>query len=123
MEHNKYPTAIIIMLFAGILSINILVSCKEENYSKIIISDPPMPTTTVVPDDHPESKYIMQSNPEVMLTDRVVYKDSAYVLDLSPKEATELSIPDETYQKVLAEVEKLNQTPKEKPGKYPPIVL
>lgn len=61
-----------------------------------------------LPSDSLGLKYEMQTNPELILADRVISKGSKFVLDLSQEEATALHIAPEVYQKCLKHIEKLN---------------
>jgi len=56
-----------------------------------------------------EVKYNMQSNPELMVADRIVCVKSVFILDLSLEESSELMIPKEVYEEALKQVENLNQ--------------
>jgi len=58
--------------------------------------------------DSLETVYMMQSDQELMLADRIVSKNTGYVLDLSEQEATELQIPIELYNKYQEIVQKMN---------------
>jgi len=58
--------------------------------------------------DSLETVYMMQSDQELMLADRIVSKNSGYVLDLSEQEATELQIPMELYNRYQEIVQKMN---------------
>lgn len=60
--------------------------------------------------DSLETLYMMQSNPELMLADRIISKNSTYVLDMSENEATELHIPVELYQKYVEVVKNMNRS-------------
>lgn len=44
-----------------------------------------------------EYKSQQQSNPESMLIDQIIYRDSIYVLNLNKDEATDLNISDSLY--------------------------
>jgi hypothetical protein len=52
---------------------------------------------------------MIQSNPELILTDRIVSKSAGFVLDLSEEEARELQIPDDLYRKYVDKVNELNK--------------
>jgi len=58
--------------------------------------------------DSLETIYMMQSDQELMLADRIVSKNTGYVLDLSEQEATELQIPIDLYNKYQEIVQKMN---------------
>jgi len=60
--------------------------------------------------DSLETIYMMQSDQELMLADRIVSKNTGYVLDLSEQEATELQIPIERYNRYLEIVQKMNSS-------------
>lgn len=66
-------------------------------------------TVGELPNDSLAIKYMMQSNSELMISDRIIYKNSAYVLDLSLEEAKQLSISDEMYQKYVEIVYHMNK--------------
>lgn len=66
-----------------------------------------------LPKDSLSIKHMMQSNSELIISDRIIYKNSNYILDLSPEEATQLSISDEVYQKYIKIVSEMNKKPKE----------
>jgi hypothetical protein len=59
--------------------------------------------------DKLETMYMMQSNAELILADRIISKSTGFVLDLSPEEAGELQIPDELYRKYINKVNELNK--------------
>lgn len=61
--------------------------------------------------DNLEAKYNMQSNPELMVADRIICVNSVFTLDLSLEESSELMIPKEIYEEALKQVEILNQKP------------
>lgn len=71
-------------------------------------------TVGELPKDSLTIKYMMQSNSELMISDRIIYKNSAYVLDLSLEEANQLSISDEMYQKYVEIVSNMNKENKER---------
>lgn len=64
----------------------------------------------VVSQDSLETLYMMQSNIELLLADRIISKPNGYVLDISKQEAVELDIPDELYQKYQAKVNELSKS-------------
>ena len=66
-------------------------------------------TVGELPNDSLAIKYMMQSNSELMISDRIIYKNSAYVLDLSLEEAKQLSISDDMYQKYVEIVYHMNK--------------
>lgn len=63
--------------------------------------------------DSIEMKYKMQTDLELILTDRIICKNSVFVLDLSEEEAETLQIPAEMYRRCLQHVEELNSKPEE----------
>lgn len=60
--------------------------------------------------DSLELRYMMQSNSELILSDRIIYKDSMYTLDISEQEADELHISEELYNKYVEIVKDMNNT-------------
>lgn len=96
-----------------LLFIFCLCSCKDDDlYNSPSPNDEavtPKSPIGALPADSLFIKYNMQSNSELILSDRIVCKDSRFVLDLSPQEASELLIPNETYQKYVEIVEKMNK--------------
>lgn len=50
----------------------------------------------------------LQSDSELMILDRIIYKNSVYILDLSAEEAADLDIPNEIYEKYKGYVNALN---------------
>lgn len=102
-----------IYILSILLSLSFLSSCKDDeilaptaaNSGKIDSTS----TIGSLPSDSLGIKYSMQSNPELILSDRIVYKNSKFVLDLSSEEASELLIPDEVYQKYAKIAEKMNK--------------
>lgn len=60
--------------------------------------------------DSLELRYMMQSNSELILSDRIIYKDSMYTLDISEQEADELHISAELYNKYVEIVKDMNNT-------------
>lgn len=55
-----------------------------------------------------ELKYKMQSDKELLLSDRIICKNSVFILDLSEEEAETLQIPAEMYRRCVQYVEELN---------------
>lgn len=60
--------------------------------------------------DSLELRFTMQSNSELILSDRIIYKNSMYTLDLSEQEADELHISAELYNKYVEIVKNMNNT-------------
>jgi hypothetical protein len=56
-------------------------------------------------------KYKTQSSPELILADRLIYKNDTYQLDLSWEEASQLGVPKDVYQEFVGNIEKINSTP------------
>jgi hypothetical protein len=98
-----------ISVFSIVVSIS---SCTDEmdNYNKGINIDDTAEYNKV-PSDSLEFKYSMQSNSELMVLDRIICKNSVYVLDMTSQEASELMIPIEVYQEAVKRVEFLNKAP------------
>ncbi len=53
--------------------------------------------------------FTIQSSPELLLADRIICKNSIFILDLTAKEAEELHIPDDLYQEYLRKAEEMNK--------------
>jgi hypothetical protein len=53
-------------------------------------------------------KYQMQSNSEIILADRLIHKNGAYVLDLAWEEASQLGISKDLYDEFNRKVNELN---------------
>jgi len=87
-----------------------VVGCKKE----IKVADTEKGETSglagIALQDSLETIYMMQSDQELMLADRIVSKSSGYVLDLSDQEATELQIPIDLYNRYLEIVQKMNSS-------------
>lgn len=99
----------ILSFWVSLLSI---VSCRDEALDVDRVNNVPSDSTVMVgkaPSDSLQIKHTMQSNPELILADRIIYKDSMFVLDLSQKEAAELHISNETYQKYVELAEMMNK--------------
>lgn len=102
-KFHLIPSLFLFVVFIG--------SCTDDfitgnNMDKTDISS----GYNVLPNDSLEIKYSMQSNPELMVADRIICNNSVFVLDLSLEEASELMIPKETYENALKQVEILNKT-------------
>jgi len=87
-----------------------MVGCKKE----IKVADAEKGETSEIAGialrDSLETIYMMQSDQELMLADRIVSKNTGYVLDLSEQEAAELQIPMELYNKYQEIVQKMNSS-------------
>ena len=70
-------------------------------------------TVGELPEDSLNIKYMMQTNSDLIISDRIIYKNSIYVLDLSLEEAKQLSISDKMYQKYVEIVSNMNKDNKE----------
>lgn len=70
-------------------------------------------TVGELPEDSLNIKYMMQTNSDLIISDRIIYKNSIYVLDLSLEEAKQLSISDDMYQKYIEIVSNMNKDNKE----------
>lgn len=90
-----------------------LSSCKDDEiFTPTVANGEKIDSTSTMgslPADSLGIKYSMQSNPELILSDRIICKNSKFVLDLSPKEASELLISNEVYQKYAKIVEDMNK--------------
>lgn len=86
-----------------------LTGCKKD-IRPVDIEKEDKAVSAVTLQDSLEAKYMMQSNPELMLADRIISKNSTYVLDISEKEANELHIPLELYNKYVEIVKNMNSS-------------
>lgn len=86
-----------------------IISCKKEILQDKAPGNKEGQATKVAAQDSLETLYMMQSNLELLLADRIISKPNGYVLDISKQEATELDIPDDLYQKYQAKVNELNK--------------
>jgi len=96
----------------SILSICFISSCIDDEIPNIdhakSYKDSSSVTRILLSSDSIAIKHDMQSNPELILADRIIYKNSMYVLDLSAKDASDLLIPEKTYQKYVKKVDEMN---------------
>ena len=94
-----------------VASIFIISSCAKDEVSVNPDTNKQDSLSTargVLPTDSLNIKHGMQSMSDLILADRIVYKDSKYVLDLSKEEASDLSIPEIKYQEYVDRVEEMN---------------
>lgn len=94
-----------------VASIFIISSCAKDEVSVNPYTNKQDSLSTargVLPTDSLNIKHGMQSMSDLILADRIVYKDSKYVLDLSKEEASDLSIPEIKYQEYVDRVEEMN---------------
>ena len=96
-------------LLFGILCLAFSVACKKD-IKPVDIEKESKEMSEVKLQDSLEAKYMMQSNPELMLADRIISKNSTYVLDISEKEASELHISSELYTKYVEIVKNMNNS-------------
>lgn len=107
------------LIIQTILFMLLIVSCTDNDILKSNSLDTKgakIDSTKMVgklPKDSLYIKHMMQSNAELIISDRIIYKNSNYILDLSPEEATQLSISDEVYKKYTTIVSEMNKKPKE----------
>ena len=100
------------MCIVGILLTTVVCisGCVEDQLmDKVDILSSPEVEGTVA--DDLEVMFKLQSDPELILSDRIIFKNSMFILDISPKEARELMIPDDLYQKYVKQVEDINKSP------------
>jgi len=104
MKRTKRILPILVCLALGV------VGCKKE----IKLADMEKGETSglagIALEDSLETIYMMQSDQELMLADRIVSKNTGYVLDLSEQGVTELQIPIELYNRYLEVVQKMNSS-------------
>ncbi|MCW8312536.1 hypothetical protein K7A41_14985 [Sphingobacterium sp. InxBP1] len=86
-----------------------IISCKKEILQEKAPINKEGLVSKVAAQDSLETLYMMQSNLELLLADRIISKPNGYVLDISKQEAFELDIPDELYQKYQSKVNELNK--------------
>lgn len=98
------------IIFSMILLAFSLVSCKDtlDNASNDNETD-----ISVIADDSLTVKFSIQSNPEFILTDRIITDGSSFILDLSEKDIKELNITSELYQQYVTKVEEMNSVAKD----------
>lgn len=87
------------------------ISCTDDMIKTEGIENNASSEYNVLPTDSLQIKYDMQSNFELMVADRIIYKNSSFVLDLSSEEASQLMIPKDVYQEAIKKVEMLNKSP------------
>lgn len=87
-----------------------LASCKKEILKDSNGQEETLKGKQVVSQDSLETLYMMQSNLELLLADRIISKSTGFVLDISKQEAVELDIPDDLYQKYQDKVKELNKS-------------
>lgn len=98
-------------LIKGIVITGVFLSSCEDRSDPIVESGDEkteIDSQTTSKDDL-ETMYMMQSNPELILSDRIISKSTGFILDLSLEEARELQIPDNLYQKYVDKVSELNK--------------
>ncbi|MCD8262310.1 MAG: hypothetical protein LUD15_13250 [Bacteroides sp.] len=101
----KTSKSYIIYLLTTLLCLS---TCKEENNP---IPEPEEETCGCNPvtQEQAAHTFILQTDPKLILADRILYKNSIYQLDLSREEVAELQIPEEIYQEFTDYVENLNK--------------
>ena len=100
------------ILLTGIaISLTYITACRKDNLKPDPLPDDKMEKTVAIPQDSLETMYMMQSNPELMLADRIISKNAVFYLDISQEEARELNISNELYQKYQNRVREMNNTP------------
>lgn len=97
-----------ISIFFAFLS---LISCMNDELHTQEIIGTDENSIVEVSADSLELKYKMQSSSELILADRLIYKDNAYQLDLSWEEASQLGVPRDVYQEFVRNIEKINTIP------------
>ncbi len=98
-----YSTLIMSSLFC-------MVACTDKDIPNINIENSSIEQSdkeqSFVNDN--ELKHKMQSDKELLLADRIICKNSVFILDLSEEEAETLQIPTEMYRRCIQYVEELN---------------
>jgi len=92
-------------LFLAFLLGLITIGCRKDIKS---IEMEKTQSRAEVRQDSLETLFKMQSNADLMLSDRIILKNSVYVLDMSEKEASELHISPELYHKYVEAVKGMN---------------
>ncbi|WP_209578914.1 MULTISPECIES: hypothetical protein [Sphingobacterium] len=85
-------------------------SCKKEILQDSNNEGKALKGKQVTSQDSLETLYMMQSNLELLLADRIISKSNGFVLDISKQEAVELEIPDDLYQRYQDKVSELNKS-------------
>jgi hypothetical protein len=98
----------LLAIVAMVMSLTII-SCKKEILQEKTPINNEGQAAKAAAQDSLETLYMMQSNLELLLADRIISKPNGYVLDISKQEATELDIPDELFQKYQSKVNELNK--------------
>ena len=88
-----------------VLVLTFMLVVSSCNDSDIIVSIDKSTQLNLTPD---EKLHMEQSSLENMLMDQIIYRDSAYILNMSKEEAIDLTIPDSLYVHYLKIVDDLN---------------
>lgn len=88
-----------------------LTSCTDEESHTQKIEEIDENGVVKMSADNMEIKYKMQSSPELILADRLIYRDDTYQLDLSWEEASQLGVSRDVYQEFVRNVEEINSNP------------
>jgi len=98
------------LLFTVLCLAFCIAGCKKEIRVADVEKGETSEPAAIALRDSLETMYMMQSDQELMLADRIVSKNTGYVLDLSEQEASELQIPIELYNKYQEIVQKMNSS-------------
>lgn len=100
-----------VIFFVGtVVMVFLLLSCEDQlDTAPKTISTLPDNGIPIGEKENYETMYMMQSNPELILADRIISKEAGFILDISKDEARELHISDEVYQKYVNRVNELNE--------------
>lgn len=100
-----------VFLLAVIFSMGFLLLSCEDRLDTIPKEIDASPSNNILDDkkEDYETMYMMQTNPGLILADRIISKGAGFVLDISKEEASELQIPDELYQEFTNRVNELNK--------------
>jgi hypothetical protein len=98
-------------LITGFAIAGVILSSCEDRFDSIVesIDKKAKIDSLAASKDNLETMYMMQSNSELILADRIISKSTGFVLDISKQEADELQIPDKLYQKYVDKVNGLNK--------------
>lgn len=99
-----------ILITGMTISIICFISCRKDPLKAESAKEAKVEEVSIKQDSL-ETMYMMQSNPELMLADRIISKNSVFYLDMSQEEAQQLKISNELYQKYQKRVSEMNNTP------------
>lgn len=105
MKKIFYVCGCLCMLFVSCTDEEFITAPRVDNSGARAISN-----EECSPADSLKRKYQLQSDVNLILSDRVVYQEGRFVLDLTLEEAKELAVPVDIYQKFVRMVDKLNES-------------